>query len=51
VPRVNRGDTPERGWIHLKVGIECVLFLVGLFKSIKFKALFKDSLLTQYKKI
>jgi len=25
---VNRGDTPDSGWIHLKVGIQCVLFLV-----------------------
>jgi len=29
VPRVNRGDTPESGWRHLKVGIQYVLFLVG----------------------
>jgi len=28
---VNRGDTPESGWIHLKVGTQCVLFPVGLF--------------------
>jgi len=30
VPHVNRGDTLESGWIHLKVGIQYVLFLVGL---------------------
>jgi len=29
VPLVNTGDTPESGWIHLKVGIHCVLFLIG----------------------
>jgi len=29
VPCVNRSDTPEIGWIHLKVGTQCVLFLVG----------------------
>jgi len=29
VPGVNRGDTPESGWIHLNAGIQCVLFLVG----------------------
>jgi len=29
VPRVNRGDTPESGWIHLKVDIQVVLLLVG----------------------
>jgi len=29
VARVNRGNTPESGWIHLKVGIQCVLFLEG----------------------
>jgi len=28
VPGVNRGDTPESGWIHLKVGIQCILFSV-----------------------
>jgi len=28
VPRLNRGDTPESGWMHQKVGIQCVLFLV-----------------------
>jgi len=26
VPCVNRGDTPESGWIHLKVDIQCVIF-------------------------
>jgi len=26
---VNRGDTSESGWINLKVGIQCVLFLEG----------------------
>jgi len=28
VQRVNRGDTLESGWLHLKVGIQCVLFSV-----------------------
>jgi len=28
VPRVNRDNTPESEWIHLKVGLQCVLFLV-----------------------
>jgi len=31
VQHVNRGDTPESGWIDLKVGIQCVLFLVGFW--------------------
>jgi len=26
-PGVNRGDTPESGWIHLKVGTQlCLIF-------------------------
>jgi len=29
VSRVNRGNTPESGRIHLKVGIQCILFSVG----------------------
>jgi len=29
VPHVNRGDTPESGRIHMKVGIQCILFSVG----------------------
>jgi len=32
---VNRYDTPESGWIPLKVGIQCVLFLVGERYSVK----------------
>jgi len=28
--RVNGSNTPESGWIHLKVGIQCVLFSEGL---------------------
>jgi len=28
VPLEDRGDTPESWWIYLKVGIQCVLFLV-----------------------
>jgi len=26
---VNRGETPASGWIHLKVGIQCVLLRWG----------------------
>jgi len=29
---VNRDDTSESRWIHLKVGIQFVLFLVGMVK-------------------
>jgi len=29
VPLVNRGNTLESRWIHLKVGIQFVLFSVG----------------------
>jgi len=29
VALVNKGNTPESGWIHPKVGIRCVLFMVG----------------------
>jgi len=36
LPCVNRGNTPESGWIHLKVGMQCVLFL-GLDESILHK--------------
>jgi len=32
VQRVNQGDTPASGWIHLK--IQCVLLLVGLMSWI-----------------
>jgi len=35
VPHVNRGDTPESGWIHLKVSIQCVIFSVGTFQECK----------------
>jgi len=33
VPCVNMGDTPESKWLHLKVGIQCVLFLVGFLAN------------------
>jgi len=33
---VNGGDTTESEWIHLKVGIQCVLFLVGVENIITF---------------
>jgi len=39
VPHVNRGDTPESGWIHLKVGIQWVLFSVGISKTSCMKTL------------
>jgi len=35
VPHVFRVDTLESGWIHLKVGIQCVLFSVGKVRGIK----------------
>jgi len=35
VPRVNRGDTPEDGWIHPKVGIPlCLIFSRELLRSL-----------------
>jgi len=33
MPCVNRDNTPESGWIHLNVSIQCVLFLVGMVKK------------------
>jgi len=37
VPGVNRGDTPESGQMYLKVGIQCVLFLVEKHQQILLK--------------
>jgi len=34
MPCFNRGVTPESRWIHLRVGIHCVLFLVGKYTEV-----------------
>jgi len=44
VPHVNRGDTPVRGWVHLKVAIQSVLFLVWQVTQIFSSAQFHISL-------